>query len=80
MARRQAKAIGLGDDDLIVSRAAVEELQSALYCLAAALEDVDRDLAASNDPAEVRSALDWLLVNSRPLGSLWIEPRVAHLS
>jgi hypothetical protein len=79
VARRQAQALGLGDDDLIVSRAAVEELQGALYCLAAALDDVDRDLAAGSDPAEVKAALDWLRDNARPLAALWIEPRVADL-
>lgn len=76
MARRLATAHGLGDEDVIVSRAALEELQSALYCLQAAIEDVDRDLAeAPDDPEEARRALAWLLDNARPLSSTWIEPR-----
>ncbi len=75
MARKLAAAHGLGDDDLIISRVDLEELQSRLYCLQAALEDVDRDLAVSDGPDDVREALGWVLENARPVASLWIEPR-----
>jgi hypothetical protein len=75
MARKLAAAHGLGDDDLIVSRQRLEELQSRLYCLQAAIEDVDRDLEAGAEPGDVREALDWLLENARPAAALWIEPR-----
>jgi hypothetical protein len=75
MARKLAASHGLGDGDVIVSRDALEELQSALYCLQAAVEDVDADLADTDDPAEVRRALGWLLDNARPLAAAWIEPR-----
>ncbi len=77
LARKLAASHGLGDDDLIVSRAVLEELQSRLYVLQAALEDVDRDLAASNEPEDRSEALDWLIENARPLASTWIEPRGA---
>ena len=50
-----------------------------LYCLQAALEDVDRDLAASAAPADVADAFRWLLDNARPLAEVWIEPRTADL-
>lgn len=76
MARRLAATHGLGDDDVIVDRHAVEQLQGALYCLQAAVEDVDADLAAApDDPQELRQALAWLLENARPLAVMWIEPR-----
>lgn len=76
MARRLAAARGLGTDDVIVARSALEELRSALYCLQAAVEDVDRDLAeAPDDPDEAKQALGWLLDNARPLTAIWIEPR-----
>jgi len=75
MARKLAAAHGLGDDDVIVSRAQLDELQSRLYCLQMALEDVDRDLAASSEPGEVQEALDWVLENARPVAQLWVEPR-----
>jgi len=75
MARKLAGLHGLGDDDLIVSRTQLEELQSRLYCLQAALEDVDRDLAVADGPDDVREALAWLSENARPAAQLWIEPR-----
>lgn len=76
LARKLAAAHGLGDADVIVSRSTLEELQGAVYCLQAAIEDVDADLAeAAEDPDEVRRALGWLLDNARPLAALWIEPR-----
>lgn len=75
MARKLAESHGLGDDDLIVSRTALEELQSRLYCLQAAIEDVDRDLATSAEPADVAEAFAWLMENARPVAELWLEPR-----
>ncbi len=76
MARKLAAAHGLGDGDVVVDRQALEDLQGALYCLQAALEDVDRDIDdAGDDPAEVRRALGWLIDNARPAAALWIEPR-----
>jgi len=76
MARKLAAAHGLRDDDVIIGRQAVEELQGALYCLQAAIEDVDADVAATpDDPDELRRALAWLLDNARPLAKIWIEPR-----
>jgi hypothetical protein len=78
LARRLATAHGLGDDDVIVDREALEELQSRLYCLQAALEDVDRDLSASSEPADIAEALSWLVENARPLATTWIEPRTAN--
>ncbi|MEZ5137918.1 MAG: hypothetical protein R2702_02160 [Acidimicrobiales bacterium] len=75
LARKLAAAHGLGDDDVIVDRLRLEELQGALYCLQAAIEDVDGDLAGGPSAREVRSALDWLLDNARPLAEVWIEPR-----
>jgi hypothetical protein len=80
MARKLAAAHGLGDDDLIVSRTQVEELQSRIYCLRAALEDVDRDLAAGGGRSgarkeDLREAFDWLRENAQPVAELWVEPR-----
>jgi hypothetical protein len=77
LARKLAVAHGLGDDDVIVDRTALEELQGALYGLQAALEDVERDLAASSKPADVAEALAWLRSNAEPLARVWIEPRTA---
>ena len=75
MARKLADSHGLGDDDLIVSRTALDELQSRLYCLQAAIEDVDRDLAGAAGPDDVAEAFAWLMENARPVAALWVEPR-----
>ena len=80
LARKLAAAHGLSDGDVIVDRDKLEELQGALYCLQAAIEDVDRDLAVGRpSAAEVREALEWLLVNARPAAACWVEPRTSSL-
>lgn len=77
LARKLASSHGLDDDDVIVSREALEDLQSRIYCLQAALEDIDRDLERSREPREVAEALAWLRENAVPLAEVWIEPRTA---
>lgn len=77
LARKLAASHGLGDGDVIIDREKLEDLQGLLYCLQAAIEDVDRDLAGKTTAREVREALDWLLDNARPLATTWIEPRTA---
>jgi len=80
MARKFAAAHGLGDEDVIVDRRKLEELQDALYCLQAAIEDVDNDLEGKPTSAEVRTALTWLLDNARPAADLRIEPKADLIS
>ena len=76
MARKLAAAHGLGDDVVVVARDELDELQSRLYCLQAALEDVERDLARSAAAGgRARGAFDWLVENARPAAEVWIEPR-----
>ena len=75
LARKLAASHGLGAEDVIVARADLEELQGALYCLQAALEDVDRDLAGASTPTDVEDALRWLIDNARPVAQCWIEPQ-----
>lgn len=79
MARKLADTHGLSENDVIVDRARLEELQGVLYCLEAAIEDVERDLAGARPTAtDLRQALDWLLDNARPAAACWIEPRTAE--
>jgi len=35
--------------------------------LQAAVEDVDRDLAVTDDPSEVKRSLQWLMSAARPI-------------
>ena len=48
LARKLATAHGLGPDDVVVDRQELEDLLGELYCLQAAVEDVERDLRASS--------------------------------
>ncbi len=52
-----------------MARGELEDLKDKLYVLEAAVEDVERDLAESSEPADVRAALDWLLAAARPLAT-----------
>jgi len=79
MARKLAKTHGLDDDDVIVDRSAIEELQGLLYCLQAAVEDVQRDLAASSTAQDLSEALTWLMENAEPLAAARLEPRMAAI-
>ena len=74
MARRWSADHGLRPDDLVVPRATLDDLLGKLYCLQAAVEDVDRDLDTDDGPEEVRAALGWLLENARPLQDAWVDP------
>ncbi len=67
-ARQQASQLGLSEGELVVTKQALEALLDQVYVLQAAIEDVDRDLAAAgDDPAETKRALKWLLSSARPL-------------
>lgn len=67
MARQRSAELGLGEAELIVTRGALDDLRDRLYVLEAAVEDVDRDLAAATSKQDLRDALEWLLAASRPL-------------
>jgi hypothetical protein len=71
-ARRQSTELGIGEAQLVVARVELDALHDRLYELEAAIEDVDRDLAAADPPAErdYREALDWLLSVARPLAEM----------
>jgi hypothetical protein len=72
-ARRQAAEVGLGEAQLVIARAELDGLHDRLYELEAAIEDVDRDMAAAGPAPSVRElqeALDWLLTVARPLAAL----------
>jgi hypothetical protein len=64
-----ADGLGLDDGRLVVTRAELEALHDRLYALEAAVEDVDRDLAATARPVarDYREAVEWLLAAARPL-------------
>ena len=65
VARQRSAELGLGEAELIIARAALDDLKDRLYVLEAAIEDVERDLA--EDDPDVRQALEWLLAAAKPL-------------
>jgi len=71
-ARLRSAEVGLSDSELVIARVELEQLRDALYVVEAAVEDVDRDLAApgGTEPAEVKRSLDGLLEAVRPLLAL----------
>ncbi len=64
MARLRRTEVGLSEHELIVTRAALEDLRDKIYVLEAAIEDVDGDLREDGDPREM---LSWLLAAARPV-------------
>jgi hypothetical protein len=67
IARQRNAELGISEAELVVTRAALDDLRDRLYVLEAAVEDVDRDLAASSTKQDLRDAVDWLLAAARPL-------------
>ena len=60
----------LNEHELIITKAELDQLHDELYVLACAVDDVERDLAASGKrpptPA-VSEMLSWLLEAARPI-------------
>lgn len=74
LARKLAAGHRLADDEVVVRREDLEAIQSAVYGLQAALEDVAVDLADDDGPTGVRQALDHLVAEAGPVARLWITP------
>ena len=67
VARQRSAEVGLGESELIVTRAALDDLRDRIYVLEAAIQDVDRDRDASEGEQDLRDALEWLLTAARPI-------------
>jgi hypothetical protein len=76
--RQRARELQLNEDELIVTKAALDHLHDELYVLACAVDDVDRDLAAAGKtPAtkDLSAMLSWLLEASRPIRDRELHPQ-----
>lgn len=69
-ARQRAAEVGLSEDELVLTRQAMDDLRDRLYVLEAAIEDVERDLSGAPTKAEYQDAIDWLLAAARPLRTI----------
>ena len=68
--RQRARELQLNEDELIVTKAELDQLHDELYVLACAVDDVERDLAAagkSPQAKEIAEMLQWLLDAARPI-------------
>lgn len=67
--RQRSAELRLSEEELVVTRAALDDLKDRIYVLACAVEDVEDDLRPDVDPTmrDFRKALQWLLEAARPL-------------
>lgn len=67
--RQRSAELRLSEKELVVTRAALNELKDRIYVLSCAVEDVEQDLDPDLDPTmrDFRKALEWLLEAARPL-------------
>jgi hypothetical protein len=74
-ARHLARRHGLSEDEVLMARKTIADLQDALYVLETALEDVDADLADSGDTTRHTTALWHLYRATSGLRALRLEPK-----
>ena len=68
VAQNRARELELGEGELVMARKELDALHDALYVLACAVDDTERDLVdAPDDPHELRRIIDWLLGSAKPL-------------
>ena len=75
--RRGERDVRITEEQLVLARSQVDALHDAVYVLACAVSDTDRDLAAlGSRPSakDLREILDWLVENARPLAGLRLHP------
>ena len=68
--RQRARELQLNEDELIITKAELDQLHDDLFVLACAVDDVDRDLASAGKApgtSEVKEMLSWLLEAARPI-------------
>ena len=73
VARQRAAELQLSEHELVVTKAALDELHDQLYVLACAVEDAERDLAAAGSrvtKAELGELLAWVLDAARPVANV----------
>jgi hypothetical protein len=77
VSRQRAAELELSEGELVIAKAALDELHDELYTLACAVDDAERDLADAGPqakPAELRRILSWLLDAARPLRDRELTP------
>lgn len=69
VSRQRARELELSDNELVIVREELDRLHDDLYVLACAVDDADRDLAASGKRTvrDLTDIVNWLLDAARPL-------------
>ena len=67
--RQRSKELNLSEQELVITRAELDDLRDRIYVLACAIEDVQDDVRPDIDPTtrDYRSALEWILEAARPV-------------
>ena len=67
--RQRSRELNLSENELVITRAYLDDLRDRIYVLACAIEDVEDDLRPDVDPTtrDYRSALAWILEAARPV-------------
>jgi len=68
--RQRARELQLGEDELIITKAELDQLHDDLYVLACAVDDVDRDKSSAGKAVTARELdemLSCLLEAARPI-------------
>lgn len=67
--RQRSAELRLSEEELVITREALDTLKDRIYVLACAVEDVEGDLEPGLDPTlrDFRKALEWVLEAARPL-------------
>lgn len=73
-ARRVATNLGLGSNEVLISRSELDRLNDHLYALQAALEDVEGDVGDRPTTKQYADAFVHLLASALPLAGFRIEP------
>jgi endogenous inhibitor of DNA gyrase (YacG/DUF329 family) len=72
--RQKVREHGLDEEQIIVARSSLNEMQDLIYVLKCSVEDIQRDHPSGFDQAtdvEIRDALRWVLIA--------VEPVVTHV-
>jgi len=80
VSRQRAAELAISDGELVIARTELDALHDALYVLACAVDDTERDLDTAGDgasPKELREMLDWLLEAAQPLRDLQVSAPTA---
>ena len=75
VSNQRARELELSDNELVIARDELDRLHDDIYSLTCALEDTERDLAASGQRTvrELEEILKWLIDAAQPLRNVQLS-------